>query len=198
MPNYQSPVNDIWAYIQQLLGAGGVSSSDSTQPMAPDPSSTAGEPVNPGGPGSGPPGSSPGNAPGIKYASDPNTGPDAAWQAANPGPWNYSVSHIGNQGQTDNYGNVYYPVNNSLWNGQFVDPSTFPGRSTGTNSQLWGGPTSDSAPAWLQKIVQDAAAMPNGPEKTARIQHIMSSLVDPQAGANAHDVNYAEIAFGLK
>jgi hypothetical protein len=104
---------------------------------------------------------------------------------------------VPNAGQKDLFGNTYFPVNNSLWGGGYVDPKSLPGSSTGPNAQLWGGATSDSAPAWLKKIVDDAAAMPAGPEKTKRIQHIMSSLVDPQQGANQHDLGYAERAFGI-
>src|SRR5581483_4434393 len=98
-------------------------------------------------------------------------GPDDAWQAANAGPWDGKTP---NAGQVDNYGNVYMPVDNSRWkpgDGP-VDPSQFPSSSTGVNSQLWGGPNSDGAPDWFKKMVNEAAAMPDGPEKDKRIAHI--------------------------
>lgn len=96
------------------------------------------------------------------------------------------------------FGNTYYPVNNSLWGGQYVDPMSLPPKSTGANSQLWGGSASDGPPRWLQQIVNDAMAMPDGAEKTKRIQHIMSSIIDPKSGANQHDLGYVERSFGIK
>jgi hypothetical protein len=134
---------------------------------------------------------------GIKYPSSNTGGPDDIWQAANAGPWNYFTGgpYAPNAGQVDNYGNVYNPVVAGSWGGGYVDPKSLPGSST-VNAQLWGGPTSDSPPAWLQQIVQQALGM-SGADQAAREKHIMDSLLTPGAGANQHDLGYVERMFGI-
>lgn len=48
----------------------------------------------------------------------------------------------------------------------------------------------DGPPRWLQQIVKDTLAMPDGSEKEARKRHIMSSILDPKSGANWHDLGF--------
>jgi hypothetical protein len=129
----------------------------------------------------------------IKYPLSTTPGPDDAWQAANLGPWN---GYTPNAGQVDNYGNVYVPVQAGAWGGGYVNPGSLPGRST-TNAQLWGGPQSDSPPAWLQTIVQKALGM-TGSAQAAYEKHIMDSMLTPTLGANAHDLGYVERMFGIQ
>jgi hypothetical protein len=116
--------------------------------------------------------------------------------AANPGPW--QGTGLPNTGIQDKWGNTYLPVVAGAWGGKWVDPATFPQNLQGSpNAQLWGGVTSDDAPDWLKKITMDAVNMPDGPAKTARIQHIMDSLMTPGAGISRHTIGRVERMLGI-
>lgn len=203
-------------YAQTLLNTLQPVPPVSTAPVVNDPAAMAVEsllPPDQGGtgsvPGQGsyyPVGSSNfGSQYGVGYPSGPGTtwgprystgvaGPDDAWMAANPGPW--QGTGLPNTGQQDKWGNTYLPVVKGAWAGQWVDPKSFPKQTT-ANTQLWGGPTSDDAPDWLKKIATDAANMPAGPAKTARIQHIMDSLMTPGSGISSHVINRVQTIMGI-
>lgn len=175
MAVYSGDGSEIWTQIAPIINAANQNPSSAAPPPTP--------PIDPSNPP--PPGpSGPGNSV-MPPITPPSAGATGSYVPNGTTP---------NSGQIDQYGNVYYPINNAAWNGQYLDPTQFP-KVSQVNQQLWGGPTTDSPPQWFQSMIAKALAMPDGAAKTAYIQHIMSSL--STMGANQYDVAYADNQFGL-
>jgi hypothetical protein len=96
-----------------------------------------------------------------------NTAPGS--DANNTGTTPGSGAGAGSQGTTTTVGGDF------PWSSSKYNNPTYP-------YALWGGEDNFKAqqpPDWLKTIVADALAMPDGPDKTKRIQHIIGSTTGP-------------------